>query len=209
MSRLDVATRCRVVVSRASSGAGKGPGGRPPALIFRGLRLRRRLPCAPRARGPPHNSLRGLRPLRSNICGESVGVARCARGHEPCGARRCTCALAAVRPGRCRRRWWRAWGTRMPVVLGRVACCTTGCAACRRRARGHEPCGARRRTCALAAVRPGLRRRRWWRARGMHVDFAAGRASGYPPARPARCRQGRARAATTYAPSAAARRPPT
>ena len=36
----------------------------------------------------PQNSLRGLRPLRSDICGESEVEARCARRPRPCASRR-------------------------------------------------------------------------------------------------------------------------
>jgi len=47
----------------------------------------RRVPCGARADGPRHNSLRGLRPLRSDRCRESVHEARCARAHAPCAPR--------------------------------------------------------------------------------------------------------------------------
>jgi len=41
---------------------------------------------------PPQNSLRSLRSLRSNTCGESVHDSRCARGRGPCASRRLSCA---------------------------------------------------------------------------------------------------------------------
>jgi len=50
----------------------------------------RRLPCAARLEGARQNSLRGLRPLRSNSCRESVHEARCARRPQDCAARRPT-----------------------------------------------------------------------------------------------------------------------
>jgi len=40
----------------------------------------------------PQNSLRSLRSLRSDTCGESVHDSRCARGRGPCASRRLSCA---------------------------------------------------------------------------------------------------------------------
>ena len=48
----------------------------------------RRLLCGARSRGPPRNSLRSLRSLRSDSRGESDDEARCARGHAPSAPRR-------------------------------------------------------------------------------------------------------------------------
>ena len=47
-----------------------------------------RLRCAARSGLAPPNSLRSLRSLRSDIGGESVDEARCARRARPCAARR-------------------------------------------------------------------------------------------------------------------------
>ncbi len=86
-------------------------------------------PCDARSRGPPHNSLRDLRSLRSTKCGESVDEARCARGHEPCASRRLTGAPKPARTRLCQeavascletpKRCIAAGGTRQGRFLGR------------------------------------------------------------------------------------------
>ena len=48
----------------------------------------RRLRCGARPGVAPHNSLRSLRSLRSNRCGESDNEARCARRPQSCAPRR-------------------------------------------------------------------------------------------------------------------------
>jgi len=50
----------------------------------------RRLHCGARPAVAPHNSLRSLRSLHSNRCGESVYEARCARRPRGCAPRRLT-----------------------------------------------------------------------------------------------------------------------
>ena len=77
----------------AETERGKAAAGCAPALGCGSPPLRD--PCAARSHGPPRNSLRDLRSLRSNSLGESDDEARCARGHEPCAPRRRIC--------RCRR----------------------------------------------------------------------------------------------------------
>ena len=57
------------------------------ARVHSGLLLVHARPALLGARGAPQNSLRSLRSLRSNSCGESVHEARCARG-EPCAGPR-------------------------------------------------------------------------------------------------------------------------
>ena len=49
--------------------------------------LRATSPCDARACGPPKNSLRSLRSLRSNSFGESDHETRCARGRRRCASR--------------------------------------------------------------------------------------------------------------------------
>ena len=81
-----------VLFVRADLSAAKPRGGspqRPDPAVSASLRL----PCDARSRGPPPNSLRSLRSLRSDRGGESDVEARCARGHEPCASRRLQRAL--------------------------------------------------------------------------------------------------------------------
>ena len=69
----------------------------------------RRLHCAARSGVAPQNSLRSLRSLRSNNCGESEDEARAARAPTP--ALRCSSPQKSPPPGTaCREvhHWWRA-----------------------------------------------------------------------------------------------------
>ncbi len=58
----------------------------------------RRLRCGARPGVAPHNSLRSLRSLRSNRCGESVYEARCARRPQACAPRHPTNRPCRVPP---------------------------------------------------------------------------------------------------------------
>ena len=58
----------------------------------------RRLRCGARPGVAPHNSLRSLRSLRSDRCGESDHEARCARRPQPCAPRRPTNRPCRVPP---------------------------------------------------------------------------------------------------------------
>ena len=72
-----------------------------PGVRFRRSAHARRLPCDARSCGLPRNSLRSLRSLRSDSRGKSDHEARCARGREPCAARRRPFAPGPTRPQPC------------------------------------------------------------------------------------------------------------
>jgi hypothetical protein len=79
--------------------AGKAAGAAQSGLMLRSPSASQKVPCAARSCGPPQNSLRSLRSLRSDTCGESVVEAReYARGHKPCAARRRTNRPACAAP---------------------------------------------------------------------------------------------------------------
>jgi len=61
----------------------------------------RRLPCGARSGGPPQNSLRSLRSLRSNSRGESDDDARCARNLQPSAPQGFPCPPTGTRPRPC------------------------------------------------------------------------------------------------------------
>ena len=60
-----------------------------------------RLPCGARSGGPPQNSLRSLRSLRSNSRGESDDDARCARNLQPSAPQGFPCPPTGTRPRPC------------------------------------------------------------------------------------------------------------
>jgi len=97
----------------------------------------RRLHCDARSGVAPHNSLRSLRSLRSDRCGESDDEARCARRPRPCASRR-----PRNRPHRAppaaRHLYW--CSTREPT-LHPQRCARAGCGAPlrRREAQGLRP----------------------------------------------------------------------
>ncbi len=92
---------------RIHRGDRKAAGGCALALRCGGRRLRRRLRCGARVSVAPHNSLRSLRSLRSNRCGESVDEARAyARRPKPSAPRRRTGAPARTRPRLCEAAWF-------------------------------------------------------------------------------------------------------
>ena len=62
----------------------------PPGAHAVAVGAARRLHCDARSAVAPQNSLRELRSLRSDNCGESVHEARCARRLRPCASRRPT-----------------------------------------------------------------------------------------------------------------------
>jgi len=70
----------------------------PAAAHAESVGLAGRLRCDARTKGAPHNSLRELRSLRSDRCGESVVEARCARRPWHCASRRPRNRLRGVPP---------------------------------------------------------------------------------------------------------------
>jgi hypothetical protein len=78
----------------------------PPGAHAGAVGAARRLHCDARSAVAPQNSLRSLRSLRSDNCGESVHEARCARRLRPCAFGYGSHALRAYDPSpqlRCRR----------------------------------------------------------------------------------------------------------
>ncbi len=123
---------------RTHRGDRKAAGGCALALRCGGRRPRRRLRCGARVSVAPHNSLRSLRSLRSNRCGESVHEAR-AYARRP-------------KPWPCRPRWAQA-PSRSPGTNSPLDCSCPG-----------SP--PRRRTGAPARTRPRLCEAAWvlgWR----------------------------------------------
>ncbi len=123
---------------RNAEARGKVVSGQAAAHRQGGRCLRTDSPGFARFRGPSHNSLRALRPLRSNRCDESVARSALARGHEikqtqaprndaPRPARTrlcrdmCWCSTLARPP--C---WLAAGGTRRGRFLWRLRCSAWG-----------------------------------------------------------------------------------
>ena len=100
----------------------------------------RRLRCGARPGVAPHNSLRSLRSLRSDRCGESVHEARCARRPQPCAPRRPTNRPCRV-PSAAKSTW------------GGARWQTTAVSAKARPGRWQRACGAPRSTGLVARAR--------------------------------------------------------
>jgi len=103
-----------------------------------------RLRCGARPGVAPHNSLRSLRSLRSNTCGESVYEARCARRPRACAPRRPTNRACRVPPA--------AQMTEAVFAPKLNAATAKGCAGRSLRA----PQGSRRNAPTASAKRCGL-----------------------------------------------------
>ena len=123
-------------VARSARRGRRYPAGAHGGAVYASLRLR----CGARPGVAPHNSLRSLRSLRSDRCGESVYKARCARRPQSSASRsptnrpcrvppaakttrggaptRTTTAAAESRPGR----WQRACGAPRSTGLVARAC---------------------------------------------------------------------------------------
>ena len=106
--------------------------------------LRCRLRCGARPGVAPHNSLRSLRSLRSDRCGESVHEARCARRPQSCAPRRPTNRPCRVPPA-------------AKTTRGGAPARTTTAAAESRPGRWQRACGAPRSTGLVARARSALR----------------------------------------------------
>ena len=106
----------------------------------------RRLRCGARPGVAPHNSLRSLRSLRSDRCGESVHEARCARRPQACAPRRPTNRPCRVPPAA--KATWCWFSNATPPA---------GFAAKARPGRRQRACGAPRSTGLVARARSAPR----------------------------------------------------
>ena len=133
---------------RASQRRGRAAG----SASLRRSAAARRLPCGARSWGLPHNSLRSLRSLRSDRCGESEVDARCARGpkHLRSSAPQRRSARCPATPLRSR-----SWRARACERRGAACEAAGGCLAQRlcgaeeRRFRGQRAQRASTSTCGI------------------------------------------------------------